>query len=76
MVRFEVLKSEQIKFGRNKFLEVARKKAITQAGENEFISLSKGFFTRSGEKRYKSNFAIPLNKDVATFVSQKILEML
>ena len=76
MVRFETLKSEEMRFGRNKFIEVARKRAITQEGENEFISLSRGFYTRSGKKRYRSNFALPINDEVVAFVVEKIREML
>ena len=32
MVQFETIKAEEIKFGNNNFLEVARKKAITDEG--------------------------------------------
>ncbi|MGD0819069.1 MAG: hypothetical protein ABR986_11850, partial [Methanomassiliicoccales archaeon] len=38
-VKFETISAEKIPFGRNNFIEVARKKAITKEGENEFISL-------------------------------------
>ncbi len=75
MVYFEVLKSEEIRFGRNKFLEVSRKRATSKEGSNEFISLSRGFYTRDGKKRYKSNFAVPLDEKVIDFVVKKIKEM-
>jgi len=39
-VRFETLSAEKIPFGKNNFLEVARKKAITEEGDSEFISVS------------------------------------
>lgn len=75
MVRFETLKSEEIKFGNNNFLEVARKKAITDEGENIFISLSRGFIAPSGEKRYNKSFTVPLDEKVIDFVSQKLKEV-
>ena len=37
MVDFETIKSEEVKFGKNNFVEIARKKAKTDISENEFI---------------------------------------
>lgn len=59
MVEFETIASRDIKFGNNNFIEVSKKKAITEEGENVFFSLARGFFTPEGEKRYKKNFSIP-----------------
>jgi len=75
MVQFETIKSEEIKFGNNNFLEVARKKAITETGENEFISISRGFFAQTGEKRYRKSFTVPMDGGVIEFVSEKLKEM-
>jgi len=76
MVEFESIKTEEIKFGNNNFIEVARKKAKTEQGENEFISVSKGFFTQTGEKRYKKSLAIPIDNEVVNFISDKVKEMM
>ena len=75
MVDFVTVKAEEMKFGDSKFIEVAKKKAVTEEGENTFISLSRGFFTPEGDRRYRKSFSLPLDKDVAEFVSQKILEV-
>ena len=72
MVKFETIKSEEITFGNNNFLEIARKKAIAEDGENEFISLSRGFITQTGERRYRKSFTIPLNEEVIQFVTEKL----
>ncbi len=64
MVDFETIESFDVKFGNNNFIEVGKKKAVTEEGENEFISLSRGFFTPDGQKRYKKNFAIPTDSEV------------
>lgn len=72
MVTFETIKSEEIKFGNNNFLEIARKKAITDEGENTFISISRGFFAQSGEKRYKKSFTVPLDDSVIDFIAKKL----
>lgn len=75
MVKFETLASEQIEFGNNNFIEIARKKAIEGERENTFISISRGFFTFSGEKRYKSSFTVPLNEKVINFIVKKLKEI-
>jgi len=64
MVDFETIESFDVKFGNNNFIEVGKKKAVTEEGENEFISLSRGFFTPDGQKRYKKNFAIPTDPEI------------
>jgi len=72
MVEFKTLSSEDIKFGKNNFLEVARKVAISEEGENEFISVSRGFTNEEGEKRYSrgKNIAIPADKEVLKKLSE------
>jgi len=75
MVEFETIKAEEIKFGTNNFLEIARKKAISEDGENIFISISRGFFTPEGEKRYRKSFTVPMEDAVKDFIAQKIKEI-
>ena len=75
MVTFETIKAEEIKFGNNNFIEIARKKAITDEGENTFISISRGFFTQTGEKRYRKSFTVPLDEGVLDFISEKLKEV-
>lgn len=76
MVEFETIRSDEVMFGNSNFIEVARKKAITSEGENEFISLSRGFYTLNKEKRYRKSFTIPISKEVVDFISEKLKEML
>ena len=68
MVEFETLKSEEVKFGNNNFIEVARKK-IEDA---EFISLSKGFYNKMGEKRYKGGIGFPDDAELKKFLMEKL----
>jgi len=63
MVDFETIKAEEIKFGKNNFVEIARKKAKTDISENEFISISRGFYLSNGEKGWKSSITLPNEKD-------------
>ena len=74
-VEFETIKQEEIKFGKNNFLEIARKKAISEEGENEFIAISRGFFLPDGSKRFKKSLAIPDDDSIKEFVSKNIKGM-
>jgi len=64
MVEFETKEVKEIKFGNNKFLEVARKIAKTPEGETEFISISKGFITPTGQKRFKNALGFPAEDEI------------
>lgn len=74
MVTFETIKAEEVKFGKNNFLEVARKKATSEQGENEFIAISRGFFLPDGTKKFKRSIAIPDEQEIKEFISKKIVE--
>jgi len=74
MVEFETIKGEEISFGNNNFIEVAKKKAISEQGENVFMSISRGFVTPNGEKRYRKSFSVPLDEAVINFVADKLKE--
>ncbi|MBL7206262.1 MAG: hypothetical protein ISS36_01545 [Candidatus Aenigmarchaeota archaeon] len=75
MVEFETIKAEEVKFGKNNFLEIARKKAKTEEGENEFIAVTRGFFLPDGQKRFKKSLAVPDEKEIKEFVAKKIMEV-
>jgi hypothetical protein len=75
MVEFQTVKAEEVKFGKNNFLEIARKKAVTEEGNNEFISLSRGFYLPDGSKRFKRNIAIPDDPQIRQFVAKHIKDM-
>ncbi len=70
MASFETLEKKEIRFGSNKFLEVARKKVITETGESEFISISKGYIDRLGKRKFKSSLGFPEE------VAKKLAEVL
>lgn len=75
MVEFETLKSEEIPFGNNNFLEIARKVAKSEDGETEFLQVARGFFAPDGSKRYKKSIAIPDNQEIKDFLVEKIKEI-
>jgi hypothetical protein len=71
-VEFQTIKAEEIKFGRNSFIEVARKIAKTDEGENEFVSISKGFFTPDGGKRFRDSLSLPKEPEVIAEIAEKL----
>lgn len=75
MVEFKVLKAEEVKFGKNNFLEIALKKAVTEEGENEFVSISRGFYLPDGTKRFKRSIAIPNDEQIRGEIAKKIQEI-
>ena len=71
-VEFVTIRAEKINFGRNNFLEVARKRATTSEGSNEFISVSRGYYLLDKSERFKRSLTIPDDPAIKNFVSEKI----
>jgi len=71
-VEFVTIRAEKINFGRNNFLEVARKRATTSEGSNEFISVSRGYYLPDKSERFKRSLTIPDDPAIKNFVSEKI----
>lgn len=75
MVEFETLRAEKINFGRNNFIEIARKKAIADNGTNEFISISRGYYLPDESERFKKSLTVPDDDEVKKFIANMILEL-
>ena len=72
MVEFETLKSKEIKFGKNSFIEISKRRVKTPIGENEFIAISRGYYLPDNSKRWRASIALPNEKDKR----EKIAELL
>jgi len=76
MVDFETVDFKNIPFGRNNFIEIARKKAILEnGGANEFISISRGYFQADDSKRYKNSVTVPLDEDIRKQISEQLVNI-
>ncbi|MCD6414174.1 MAG: hypothetical protein J7L23_00920 [Candidatus Diapherotrites archaeon] len=71
MVEYTTIKAEEIKYGTNNFIEVARK----EVNGNYFISLSKGYFTPDGQRRYKRGLGFPDEGGIAKSLADSVLKM-
>ncbi|HDS58817.1 MAG TPA: hypothetical protein ENN54_00765 [Thermoplasmatales archaeon] len=72
MVEYETIESAEIKFGRNNFIEVARKKAVSEEGENMFVSISRGYYLEDGSKKWKASIALPTEQDKREEIAELI----
>jgi hypothetical protein len=72
MVEFETLKSEEIRFGKNNFIEVSRRKVITPAGENEYVAISRGYYLPDDTKRWRSSITLPDEKGKRAKIAELI----
>jgi hypothetical protein len=75
MVEFKTLKAEDVKFGSNNFIEVARKKASSEQGEREFISISRGFYLQDGSKAWKASITLPDEKEKREKIAKLIASL-
>jgi len=74
-VQFETIRAEKVNFGRNNFLEVARKRATTSEGAKEFISVSRGTISRTRRNDSSGPSRFPTIQEVRAFVAEKIRSM-
>ena len=74
-VQFETIKAEFVDLGKGRFLEIARKKSISEDGENEFVSISRGFVLPNGERRYLKSFTLPKEKEMLEKISSLLMEV-
>ena len=72
MVEFETIKAEIKSFGTRNFIEVSRKKAKSEKGENEFLSISRGFIAQDGSRRYTKSIALPLDAEMVKFIAETL----
>jgi hypothetical protein len=74
-VEFVTISSEKVTFGKNNFIEIARKKAVTKEGESQFISISRGYYLRDGSERYKKSITIPDEPEIKAFMLEKLSQI-
>jgi hypothetical protein len=72
MVEFKTLKSKEVKFGKNSFIEISKRKVITPVGENEFIAISRGYYLPDKTKRWRASIALPNEKDKRLKIAETI----
>ncbi len=75
-IEFTTIRAEKVEFGRNNFIEIARKRAKTEDGlENEFISLTRGYYLPDRKERFKRSISIPDEAGLKKLIAEKIQEL-
>lgn len=69
-MEYETIASEYVDYGKNKFLEVSRKKVLPD--DVEFLNISKGYYTPDGQRRYQNAIGFPLDKELAKSLVEKV----
>jgi hypothetical protein len=69
-MEYETLSSEYLDYGRNKFLEISKKRPLPE-GEI-FLNISKGYCTPEGERRYQKGIGFPNNKEFVKEFMEKL----
>jgi hypothetical protein len=72
MVEFKTLKSKEVKFGRNSFIEISKRRVVTPVGENEFVAISRGYYLPDETKRWRASIALPNEKDKREKIAELI----
>ena len=76
-VEFETMRAEKRKFGRNNFIEVARKRANRkdEEGQYEFLSISRGYYAADGTERFKKSITVPDDPEIRKFVAEMLTSL-
>lgn len=69
-MEYETIVSEYVDYGRNKFLEISKKKALPDG--TIFLNISKGYYTPEREKRYQRGIGFPNEKEVVENLIKKL----
>jgi hypothetical protein len=75
MTTYEVLGERTLRFGKNAYLEVARKR-VTEKGEStEFLILTRGFVQEDGSKRWTKFVTLPATPEVRDWLVEALREV-
>jgi hypothetical protein len=72
MVEYETVVSKEVKFGKNNFIEISKRKVKTPIGENEFFAISRGYYLSDKSKRWRASIALPNEKDKREKIAELI----
>ena len=69
-MEYETILSEYVDYGRNKFIEVSKKRVMPDNAV--FLNISKGYYTPEGEKRYQRGIGFPPEEDIVNGLIEKL----
>ena len=72
---FEALVERTYPFGRNAYLEVARKRLREGDGASDFLVVSRGFYESDGSKRWTKFVTLPDDPELRAWLAKAIQEV-
>ncbi len=69
-MEYETIVSEYVDYGRNKFIEVSKKKVVPENAV--FLNISKGYYAPNGMKRYQRSIGFPPEEQIITGLIEKL----
>jgi hypothetical protein len=69
-MEYETILSEYVNYGRNKFIEISKKRVVSENAV--FLNISKGYYTPEGEKRYHRGIGFPPEKAIINGLIEKL----
>ena len=69
-MEYETVAVQHVDYGRNKFLEVTRKRIPSES--SEFINIAKGYYTTNGERRYQRGIGFPIEDALIEELIEKL----
>ena len=69
-MEYETLLSEYVDYGRNKFIEISKKRVVPENAV--FLNISKGYYTPDGNKRYQRGIGFPPEKEIVAGLIERL----
>ncbi|OYT39533.1 MAG: hypothetical protein B6U86_05170 [Candidatus Altiarchaeales archaeon ex4484_43] len=69
-MEYETIATEYLDYGRNKFLEMSKKKPLPDG--DIFLNISKGYYTPDGERRYQKGIGFPNDPEFVKKLIEKL----
>jgi hypothetical protein len=69
-MEYETILSEYVDYGRNKFIEISKKRVVPENAV--FLNISKGYYTPDGSKRYQRGIGFPPEEEIVNGLIEKL----
>jgi hypothetical protein len=69
-MEYETLEAEYVEYGRNKFIEIAKKRIVDENAV--FINISKGYVAPNGQRRYQKSIGFQPDEQIVTGIIEKL----
>lgn len=72
MAQYETIREDVHRFGKNGYIEVARKRLVEGEEQAEFLLLTRGYFDQEGQKRWTRFVTIPTDDTTRAWLTEAL----